>query len=162
MSRVDRAGAVLFAMLAVLYGTGCGEGETKTHTKKPLYTAQDSIGGCLLKGGAQRADDDDDLEFLQQAESNDEVAKILFALDRRAQLFVNAWTAVPREGRPPSWIVWFAQPFDKELSPMEIVQSLDSEGYVMFLVDPTKEERRGTERCIQIGAGKGAMQHPLG
>jgi hypothetical protein len=145
-------GVIILGCVVVLGACGFSNTTDATGTTRaqaPLKKG--SIGVCLSRSGALRADAVGDLEFLAEAEADDEVSKVAFAFDRQARLFVNVWNATTKDGRPPQWIVWFGQPFDSHEEPRDIVQSASADGYVMFLDGPTSRQRLRTSRCIRVG-----------
>jgi hypothetical protein len=154
--------ALVFAIFPVV-ATGCGSSDGSAEAAEEFTIKKGSVGHCLLKAGAERATTASDLDFLSEAESDDEVSKVAFAFDRRARLFVNVWTGSSLNNRPPPWVVWFAQPFDEDIStsPIEMIRSGQPKSYVMYLNNPSLSERNRAEACITVGSGKSRVPHPL-
>jgi hypothetical protein len=150
--RMNKVRSAFFLMSCALLLGGCGRSETATTTttSAQLHIEKGSIGACLMRGGASLALSTDELDFLAEAEADDELSKVSFAFDRRSQLFVNVWKATRKDNRPPRWIVWFARPFDSDKTPLEVAGSSSADGYVLFLDHPTPRQRSRTDRCIRI------------
>jgi hypothetical protein len=95
-----------------------------------------------------RAASSDELQFLGDAEGNDEVQEPGFAYDRKAKIVVSIVEQSPSAGASSRWAVWVAQPFGESLSPYEIVDSDPPHSYVMFIDDASRKVSKGTEGCI--------------
>jgi hypothetical protein len=123
----------------------CGEQQTSsTNQNTAAEFVHGTVGACLVHAGAAHAISSDDLQFLKEAEANDEVSKPGFAYDRKAKVIVSIWEQSSIGG-----IVWIGQPFGKSLSPYEIVDSDPPHSYVMFINSNAKSEiRNKAERCI--------------
>jgi hypothetical protein len=148
MSRVFQ---ILCAVSCIGLLAACGTAKPDNEaTAAPIKLAPKSIGACLRRGGATIARSTNDLAFLSEAEANEEVSKPGFAYDRVAKVMVRVWSASTFEGQPPVWELWIAQPFGKDRSPEEIVETKPPHSYVIFMNKPTRVVRRKVDHCINF------------
>lgn len=149
MSTMRVKSVSLFLTASVVALGACG-GQQSDATSRDLSTefAHGTVGACLVHAGATRAGSADELQFLKDAEGNDEVQEPGFAYDRRAKINVSIIDQSPSAGASLRWTVWVAQPFGKSLSPYEIVDSDPPHSYVMFINNASAKVSKGTGRCI--------------
>jgi hypothetical protein len=154
MSTINRIsfGLRLFVPFLALSACFVACGGTQKHgdTRRDLSAefARGSVGACLVHAGATRSLSSNDLQFLEEAEANDEVSEPGFAYDRKAKIIVSIKEQSPGAGESSGWTVWVGQPFGKSRSPYEIVNSDPPHSYVMFINNARSEVSKRTERCI--------------
>jgi hypothetical protein len=121
---------------------------------------ESSIARCLDQGGATSARSPDDLMFLRRSESAEEaVSKNGLYYDRRTKQIVRQWNAATFERRPPEWTIWFGQSIENDLSPIELIEAQPAESFVMFVKQPSSQQRRLTDACLRFGSRSNGNIH---
>lgn len=157
-----------FGALAWLLLSGCGAAGTPTAADRSnsghridSAAMSHSIERCLLAGGARTAFSQKDLTFLMTAEENEEVSRSGLAYDRAAQFIVRMWSSPSFEKHPPRWTVWFGQSPNSDYSPLEILEKVVPDAYVLYVRRPSREVRTATARCIDFETGQRATLHAV-
>lgn len=150
MSTIRVVGFGIGIAASVLAFGGCGgqhHGDS-VHRDLSAEFVRGTVGACLVHAGAIRATSSDELQFLKNAEGNDEVQEPGFAYDRKAKIIVSLIEQSPGAGASSQWTVWVAEPFGKSLSPFEVVDSNPPHSYVMFVDNASRGVSKGAARCI--------------
>jgi len=138
----------------IFNGSGCG----KADTEPAASTIRGGLQKCLEQNGAVQARGPDDLDFVTEALSDDEISKPGFSYDRETRQLVSIWTAVPFESQPPEWLVWFAQPLtdvtDREVTPMELTAEGAPGSYVYYSNGGPPSVRQNLEQCVHFGGNE--------
>lgn len=130
-------------VLALLLLPGCG-GQDPADALSDVDFDKATLASCLKASGARFAETSEDLEFFSQAETEDTASLFGFTYDKSAELFVDLW----EDGEDPRvWLLWAAQPFEKDMSPFEIVDSAPSRSYVALMLRPSLQEQRAAKTC---------------
>lgn len=140
-----KAASMATAMLAVAtaFMAGCG-GETESEPLSAVDFSHATLANCLKVAGVDFARSVDDLDFLAEAEAEETASLFASTYDRSAELFVDLW----EDGDDSrEWLMWAAQPFDQDMSPLEIVGSAPSEAYVAYMQEPTSQQERAVDAC---------------
>jgi hypothetical protein len=144
MSAVGKRYSAAFTTVTVLVVLGmllfgCGS-DGSSDSLSEIDLSSQTLAKCLKSHGAQFATEESDLDFF------DEDSASMFAtyLDKPTKLFVQIWqdSEDPRE-----WLLWQAQPFDEEKTPMEIVDSPSAKSYVAYIVRPSDDQRQLLGAC---------------
>lgn len=137
--RIGVVAAILLALPAT--AIGCGDGESASGD---VNTTNSKVARCLEREGASFASTVEDLKFFSDAEHEDAVSKSGFMADESAGLVVELY----EDGLDPTeWFLWTGQPFGAEKSPLEIAAGSESDGYVAYVVNPSKNQRRSLDAC---------------
>ena|ERR1700704_51236 len=140
-------------IVSVTLFAACG-GSRNEERSAAINFGKATVASCLKNGGASFANSTDELDFLSQAEDNEEVSKFGFAYDKAAKVVVNVWNKAQFEDQPSEWTLWIGQPFGDQRSPVEIVDSNAPRSYVAFVVRPRPAARRQVNSCVQFAKGK--------
>jgi hypothetical protein len=149
MSTLRIKSLTLFLVAPAIALGACGgqQSDAKSRDLSAEF-AHGTIGACLVDAGAIRADSSKELQFLENAESEDEVQEPGFAYDRKAKIIVSIVEQSPGAGSTAQWTVWVAQPFGKSFSPAAIVDSNPPHSYVMFINNVSHKVSSEVEKCI--------------
>jgi hypothetical protein len=122
----------------------CGNG-SQENALNAVDHGKGTLASCLKNRGAKFAQSRDELTFFSDAQVQDTASNFGIAWDESAELFVDRW----EDGEDPrTWLLWAAQPFDQEKSPLEIADSATSGSYVAFVLNPTASQRQSLEDCV--------------
>jgi hypothetical protein len=140
-----RIGVVAAILLALsVTAIGCGDGGNGNGEAGGVDTTDSKVARCLEREGASFASTADNLKFFSDAEHEDAVSKSGFMADESAGLIVELY----EDGLDPTeWFLWTGQPFGAEKSPLEIAAGSGSDGYVAYVVNPSKDQRRSLDAC---------------
>jgi len=137
---------ILMAMAMIACGTANSSGgsESISASAKPK---KGSMEACLLAAGAKKAVNRSQLAFLERAEDENEVDKPGLVFDKVTKTVVRLWETKASENRPPDWAVWFGQPFESDLEPLEIVDEHPAESFVVFAENPSRKKWKHFNQC---------------
>jgi hypothetical protein len=125
---------------------GCGS-DGSSNAESDVDFSGNSLAKCLRDNGAKFATDAGELDFFSSAEADDSASMFATYLDRPTKLFVQQW----KDGEDPrEWLLWQAQPFNKDKTPIEIVDSPSSESYVAYAKSPSRSQKQSLEACTGI------------
>jgi hypothetical protein len=145
MSKNSKFGIVaLVTLFAVAQVVGCGSNSDPSNALSEVDFSKSTFASCLKANGTAFAESTDDLEFFSKAESEDTASKFGFTADESAKLLIEFY----EDGEDPrEWLLWTGQPLGEQESPLEIVDSAPSKGYVAYALNPSGAERRALEGC---------------
>lgn len=148
--------AVLVIALTSYVGCANSRGDqvdsNRNQTSKVDF-GKSTVARCLRNNRTTFAASADQLAFLLEAEAHDMVTPYAFAYDQAAKLSIEMWSKAPYKDKR-EWLMWIGQPFEQEMSPLEIVNSPPSRSYVAYVIRPAPGQRRALEGCTHKSAGK--------
>jgi hypothetical protein len=131
------------AVLASIVLANCGSKDDPDGTTG-IARSKSALARCLANNGATFAESADELAFLAQAETNETASLFASTYEEATGLFVDLWMD---DYGPPDWLMWVAQPFQEERSPVEVAESDAADSYVAYALRPTRAERRELKKC---------------
>lgn len=146
-TRGSWAVVVLISILLTVLGmsTGCGN-QASDFSQASVAVDQSRIGTCLRNAGASLAEGKDDLAFFRQAQDEDAASLFGSAFEDSKMLFVDLWQDSDERRE---WLMWVAQPFEEEESPLEIATMDSDNSFVLYAVRPSVGERRSLKSCTE-------------
>jgi len=150
IDRITRAvgliGVLLIAAFA-LFACGTADSSESTATAS-RQVPKNSREECLIRAGAVRATTPRQLGFLERAEDADQVSRSGLIWDKVTETVVRLLETRGAEERPPAWAVWYAQPFEDDREPLEIVEEDPEDAYVLYTKKPGSRKWNRLDRCL--------------